>query len=353
MKNKIALLADLHFGVKKSNKTFLENQLKFYYDEFIPYCKDNDISDVVILGDVFDNRNSLNSYVLNKVYELFDTMNELFNIYVLLGNHDIYYSNSLGTHSIKFLKKFSNIRVFEDIELIDDNGKKFLFVPWIVDREDFRKRVANKNIECDVCFGHFEINGFALNNKKICDNGFNSKLFYNNYVKTFTGHFHLRNVRKINNSEIIYVGSPYEMTRSDSYSEKGFCVLDTNTLEYEFINSQKTMKHIVVEYPNIPKEEDIKNNHVDLVITIDDEYDSKKNKEINKYIEKLNSYNPLFPINVSINNEKDSTLESNIDDVNINDIGVLLREYVSELEISNKDEVQKYLLEKYEENKGN
>ena len=36
--------------------------------------------------------------------------------------------------------------------------------------------------------------------------------------------------------KIQYIGNTYQITRSDIGQPKGFCVLDTDTLEYEFID---------------------------------------------------------------------------------------------------------------------
>jgi len=63
---KIFLLSDLHFGVRANSIEWLENQLSFFNDFYIPIIKekkrDGDI--LFVLGDWFDNRQFLDINVL-------------------------------------------------------------------------------------------------------------------------------------------------------------------------------------------------------------------------------------------------------------------------------------------------
>ena len=161
---KVALVTDTHFGVHSNNEIFLQSQLRFFRNEFVPYLKENGITDIVHLGDLFDNRNHINLKILNAVYDLFDNELSEFNIHVIVGNHDSLYKNTIEVNSTKFLGNFKNVNVVDDIELINIDGRDILLVPWLVDLEDFATRVANKNTDCDVCMGHFEIVGFKFNN---------------------------------------------------------------------------------------------------------------------------------------------------------------------------------------------
>lgn len=45
---KIALIADLHFGVKKSDTIFQSSQLKFFKEQFVPELKEQEIDTIVV-----------------------------------------------------------------------------------------------------------------------------------------------------------------------------------------------------------------------------------------------------------------------------------------------------------------
>ena len=63
--------------------------------------------------------------------------------------------------------------------------------------------------------------------------------FENKFKKIFSGHFHTRSKKDINGTDIIYVGSPYQLTRADFNEERGSLTLDLDTLEYTYINNTK------------------------------------------------------------------------------------------------------------------
>jgi len=152
----VALISDLHFGHKKNSDPFLENHIDYIKNEFVPYLKKHNINTIFILGDLYDNRSSINVKVKNAVYDLFEAELSEFKIFMIVGNHDTYFHNSIKTHSLKFFKKFSNITVIDDIDRIFINDRYILMVPWQTNYDEFAERVARKNFHCDVCLGHFK-----------------------------------------------------------------------------------------------------------------------------------------------------------------------------------------------------
>ena len=72
MNNKVCLITDLHFGVRKNSEVYFDSQKNFLTNQLIPYLKENDITKIFFLGDIFDNRNNINTKVQNDVFHLFD-----------------------------------------------------------------------------------------------------------------------------------------------------------------------------------------------------------------------------------------------------------------------------------------
>lgn len=344
---KLALITDLHFGTKKSDKVFLQNQINFYKNEFIPYLKENNIENIVILGDLFENRNFVHVHVMSEIFKLFEEFekNDLF-IYVIIGNHDINLRNSLEIHSLDFLKKFKNVKLFEDVELLEIENRKLLFVPWQTDIELFKKKIANKNIHCDVCFGHFDINGFYFNKKSVCNNGIDFKTFISNYTLTFSGHFHKRQVYNLKNNSVVMVGSPYQLKRGDDKGdERGFCVLNLEDLSYEFVNGKNTLKYIDLKFPEEFDEDLIKGNDIEVYV----EYDGKfVENDLKIYMEGIEKFNPAFPPTKVVTNKLFENVEENIQVKTIED---LFAEYIDTLEIENKEEITQIVNEYYKESK--
>lgn len=345
--SKIALVSDLHLGVKKSDKTFLENQLNFLYKEFVPYLKQNNINSIAILGDLFDTRNTLNILMISKAYNFFEYLKEqnIF-VYIFQGNHDTYFKTTNEVHSLNFLKKFDNVCLIEEIELKEIENRKILFVPWIVNYEDFKKRVANKNLHCDVCLGHFDIIGFPLNNSTICQEGLETNLFLNNYTLTFSGHFHKRSTYKRNNSEIVMIGSPYQITRNDKGNERGFCIFDLETMNYEFVNSENTIKFIDLKFPEEFTSNQILGNVIDVYVNYNG--NDLIDKEIQHYVQRIEEYLPAYPPNIFMNNTLFDGVEK---DIKIKSLSEMIDEFINNLQIDNKQEIKEIINELYTKSK--
>ena len=83
MSNKICLITDLHMGVHNNSEIYFESQKRFLVNEFIPYLETNKINTIFFLGDMFDNRDTINTKVQNNVFNLFNDHLKQFDIYVI------------------------------------------------------------------------------------------------------------------------------------------------------------------------------------------------------------------------------------------------------------------------------
>jgi DNA repair exonuclease SbcCD nuclease subunit len=344
--SEICLITDLHFGCRNNSEIFLESQLKFFTEQLVPELKERNIKKIYVLGDFFDNRSQINVKIQNSVKYLLDNYLTEFEMYILVGNHDIYYKTTIETHSLQFLKKYNNITVVDKIMKIKEGDREFLLVPWQVDEELFKQKVVNQNLTCDVCFGHFEISGFNFNNNRVCEDGITSQLFFDNFKKIFSGHFHKRSENSLGDSTISYIGNPYQLTRNDMDNERGYTILNTETLETEFIENKKSLKYVKITYPQIITEDIIKGNIVDIEI----EYNENYNEEmVNKYIKEIEEFEPIQPPIIKLENNMDTVDTKNLE---IKSISGLLNDYIKSLEIDNKERIYKKTMIFYEQVKG-
>lgn len=343
MSKKVAIITDSHFGIKKANDLFLESQIKFFKEQFVPYLEKNDIKEIFFLGDVFDNRVSINIKIKNVVLDMFENLLADYKIYLIIGNHDCHYTNSTEIHSLKFLDKLQNIRVVDDKLLVNLANRTILLSSWIIDEEKFIHEIENMRERIDICMGHFAINGFHLNKFRIEEGGMPHEKF-SKFTKVFSGHLHCRGVKKIGSCEIVYVGSPYQLTRADSNEPRGFCVLDIDSMEYSFVDNNVSLKYIQLEYPQEFTEEMISGNIIDVNV----KFDSKTNDDhLQQYIKKMEGFNPLVPPTiVPINNFMDKAGDENIQFKTLSD---LMKEYINTLDINNRDEIYSNLEKLYEE----
>lgn len=228
---KVAIVTDLHFGVRNNNLFFLEKQEQFFYETFIPIIEANEIETIIIMGDVFENRKHINTEILNRVYNLFQEFeNRKYKIICLIGNHDIYYKNTRKYSSLYPLEKsFKNITLIKEFEEIELAGEKLGFISWITSDNKDKCLDWLNDTRVEIIFGHFEINDFAMVGDYYCKNGFNQE-FFNRFKRVFSGHFHIKST----NNNISYLGNPYQTDWSDYGYEKGFHIYDIKKNELVF-----------------------------------------------------------------------------------------------------------------------
>lgn len=238
---KILILGDSHFGIKNDNPVFLKHQEFFYKTVLIPYLISNNINTVVQVGDFFDRRKYVNFNTLHQVNEFLLKQLEKHNIklYVILGNHCVYYKNILDVNSPNLLlKNNGNVTVIDSPQTITFDGLNIDFYPWICEQNMDQTLELIEKKKSEIAIGHFELSGFQMDKGHICVDGMDKKTL-KNYDMVMSGHFHHRS----NDGHIYYVGTPYEMTWACYNDPKGFHVFDTKTRELDFHKNPNILFH--------------------------------------------------------------------------------------------------------------
>lgn len=231
---KIAILGDLHIGVKNASELMMEHQNTFF-EFFLNYCVENNITTIFQLGDSWDTRRNCNFKTLNFAYEnLFDRIEDLgLHYHTVIGNHDIFYKETLDiTSSDLLLRNYKSVTIYDKPQTIEFDGIKFDMIPWICNDNAEQCFEYIKNSNSDYCIGHFAINEFPMLGNNLFDGGINHDIF-DHYIHVFSGHFHNRS-QKYN---ITYVGVPYQLTWSDAMTKNGFIVFDTETRSWEYVEN--------------------------------------------------------------------------------------------------------------------
>lgn len=273
---KIWMISDTHLGCRTNSTTWIELIKNYFYDFFIPLIEDKaDYSEDILyhLGDVFDNRQSINIAVQNLAIELFAELTKHFKeIHIIVGNHDIMKKNSTDITSVDCLKYMPKVFIHKTstINSYSINGKtvKCALMPWQVDDNEELEFLSKP---ADYLFCHAEINGHQMTNSRynLSENGIEVNKF-SGYKKVYSGHIHYGQHKKGTN--ITYVGNPYQMTRGDIGNEKGIYCLDLQTGKETFYKNDYSplfLKFYIDEIINDKIEdffEKINGNFVDVMI---------------------------------------------------------------------------------------
>lgn len=341
-KNKVAIVGDIHLGLHLSNAMWHEISINFA--QWLKQTLiDKDIKDIIFLGDVIDNRNEVSVTTLHTMYKFFKILED-FNIVIITGNHDCYYSKRSDVHSIGTLNDWINIEVIDKPLTVNIFNKNLTFCPWNTQIEN----IPN----CDIIFGHFEINTFKMNGRHVCEHGIDSQSLLERAPLILSGHFHSTDERNYKTGKILYAGSPYEHNWGESGDRKGIYLLDFHDNSLEFIPNQKSPKHIKIRLSELLAvgkiTDNIKNEFNGNIISfvIDVEVDQKI---IDTLITKFYALNPL-----SVKTEN-VLLTQNIISTNEEivfegvDIKHDIIEFINSLEaVENKEKIINYLTDVYD-----
>lgn len=239
---KIAFLNDTHCGIRNSSSIFLDNAELFYSDVFFPYLIENDIKQIVHLGDYFDNRKFINFQSLNRNRKMFlEKLREYgIKMDIILGNHDTYYKNTNDLNSLKELlgHYMDEVNIIHEPTTMNYDGLEIGLVPWINPENEADSIKFIEETPARYLGGHFEIVGFEMIKGVECAHGFDSALF-DRFHHVYSGHFHVKSSK----SNIHYLGSQLEFFWGDAHNNKYFHVLDTKTEELLPVQNPHTLFH--------------------------------------------------------------------------------------------------------------
>ena len=343
---KVALIADLHIGVKKSDQCFQQSQLAFFKDQLVPDLKEDNIDTIIVCGDVYDTRQTINVHTENVVLDLFKNVLKDFTVHIIVGNHDIYHTTTTEVNSLKSLNLLPNVTVYEKPTEIELDGKKCLMLPWITKNEDFSSIVTKKY---EYCFAHLDIVGFNMGMRNMSTDGIDGADIIKKVKYTFTGHYHTRSHKEFKNgAEITYIGSPYQITRADRGEDRGYIILDTDDGLFEWKTNEMSMIFTKYVYPIVDKSK-TKGNQVDIEIPFNMQNETKK---IYDLVNELNALGPAYPINTYYGDPPDADDNISIDVDQLNLIS-LFKSYIEQIDTTlDKCELYDELIRLYDMFKG-
>mgnify|MGYP003151633185 CR=1 FL=1 len=213
---KYLLTGDFH--VKKGITT---NIILDYLDYLRGYCKENDISNIIIMGDIFDKSSNIKNEAFVPLFmKFFQMKEEGITFTFLLGNHDIYNVNNDSI--VETFKPLGH--VVKESEYDEGRGK-FNFLSYTKKEEDVQNHEG-------ILFTHIPIADFNF------DNAYHSteklafkKNTFSEYSLVFTGHFHRFQTQR----NIVYVGSPIQLNYGEMGINKGFVVLESDDESWNFV----------------------------------------------------------------------------------------------------------------------
>ena len=227
---KLAILNDTHCGIRNSSDIFMQYQESFYNDIFFPYLLENNITQILHLGDYYDNRKTVNFKALHHNRKIFlEKLREYgITMDIILGNHDCYFKNTNDLNSLKELlgHYMNEVNIIEEPRIMDYDGCKIGLVPWINPENEKEYLKFIKNCKDEIIGAHLELTGFEMDRGLECRDGM-SPTHFDKFEMVLTGHFHAKSTR----GNIYYLGSQMEFYWNDCHDKKYFHIFETDTRE--------------------------------------------------------------------------------------------------------------------------
>ena len=192
---KIAILNDTHCGIRNSSDIFMDYQEKFYRDVFFPYLRENGITQILHLGDYYDNRKTINFKALKHNRKIFlEKLREYgITMDIIVGNHDVYFKNTNELNALKELQGhyMNEVNVILDNTVMKYGDLDIALIPWINPENEKETLEFLKNTKATVVGAHLELDGFEMSKGIPCHGGM-SMSHFQRFDMVLSGHFHTR-----------------------------------------------------------------------------------------------------------------------------------------------------------------
>lgn len=275
---RIFLIGDIHLGLGYTAKdNSLTNYYKWlkihkqYFDEFLFPLLEREIesdSHIVLLGDLFDNRDVVtidsHNYAFNTILKLAN----LAPTHILIGNHDMWNKSSAEVNSLKSFRFIPNVHIYDTPKKVIIDDLKILFLPYINNSAE-QIKIMQDNVDCHYLFCHSDLNGARMHLTSVANRNMDKIDIseFSNFIKVFSGHIHIYQ----KNKNFTFVGNVFEMDRNDFENNKGIIILDTVDGSETFIEngvSPKFKKVLVISEKDVDNLVNLDfNDHIDLSIS--------------------------------------------------------------------------------------
>lgn len=231
---KIAFLADIHAGVPGRLGDIIWSMRVAR-----EYCKLANIDTVVVLGDLFHDRVSIDIEVIVAISNFFEETATKYDQkwIVFPGNHDMFLRHSWAVNSLVPLRK--HLTVIEDLKILTVDDKRFWVLPFIQHERSFMRvlrKLDDRHEEGDVLLTHIGVRGATLNTCFLLKDWSVVTFDYSKFARVYTGHFHSK---QSVGDKVYYPGSliPFKFDEGDV--PHGFYVYDLADGSHKFVNIWK------------------------------------------------------------------------------------------------------------------
>lgn len=236
----------------------------------------------VLGGDLFEGIGRLKISVLSSVYDVVSPLNAGRKMVKILGNHGRG-DYGLCDHASQVFKGVSQFTVVDDVYVYrpkEDPSVRLCFVAFRESNDELAiaiekaSKMSRKKGDRSVLFLHNGVLGGRVGCEGYALEGFLNPGpdMFSDFELVICAHLHKHQTYKAGGSKIVVCGSPMQLDFGDEGDERGFIILDTDTMKVTHLPLKyPTFKTIEIDAPSdLSKLPDLSNNYVHFIVKTDD-----------------------------------------------------------------------------------
>lgn len=267
----VILFSDLHIHPHKRKDERLEDCLKAL-DWVFDVAEENNITNILFGGDLFHDRQKIEVYTYQRAFETLQKRlsTKKFNLYLLLGNHDLWYNEKTSVSSVVPLSALPNVRIISSPERLVIEGSTWDFIPFTHNPVETLNELNQKDGSPEYALGHISLDGALLHGTQYSDVTIEhdgdmisvGASLFNHYKHTFLGHYH---AEQIINEKVEYIGSPLQLSFGEAFQQKHIIIFNGKTGKKKYVNNDFSPRHLVIKADEVEKY-DLENNFVQIKV---------------------------------------------------------------------------------------
>lgn len=267
----VLLFSDLHIHPHKRSNQRLQDclsALRWVFDKAI----EKNVKSVLFGGDLFHDRQKIEIYTYQKSFEIFAeyAKKNKFHLYILLGNHDLWFNDKTCISSVMPLSVFPNVTVISEPVRLEIEGHNWDFIPFTHNPIEAIEKFKSMHSMSEYSLGHLALDGAVLHGSQQSDVTIEhdgdmvsiSASLFNHYKHTFLGHYHAE--QRVNN-KVEYIGSPLQLSFGEAFQKKHIILFNQQNCEKEYIENNFSPKHLVIDYAEKDKHQ-LEGNYVQIKV---------------------------------------------------------------------------------------
>lgn len=250
---KVLIFSDIHIFPHKRKNERLEDCLKVLKWVFEIAKKEN-IQNIIFGGDFFHDRQKIEVYTYQKTFEILrdELDGTKINLFLLLGNHDLWFNDNTSISSVTPLSALNGIRIIKDPERITIENSTWDFIPFTHNPIQSIEKLEKKDGKQEYAIGHLAVDGAILHGNQYSDVTVEhdgdiitiSPNIFKKYKRTFLGHYHAE--QKVNKN-VEYIGSPLQLSFGEAFQKKHIILFDCESNSAKYIENNFSPKHLIID----------------------------------------------------------------------------------------------------------